>query len=78
MGPDAGKASLVLDFVCRLLSLTELQHALTISPGMTAMDPKAIRHKMILTSVCAGLVVMKIVMLYALLVGNFSNPALQF
>ena len=41
----------------RQLSLTELQHALAVSPGMTRMDSDALVDETILTSVCAGLVV---------------------
>ncbi len=41
----------------RPLSLRELQHALAVSPEMTAMDPDAIGDELTLTSVCAGLVV---------------------
>jgi hypothetical protein len=40
----------------RPLSLPELQHALAVSPGMTEMNLDAIVDEMILTSVCAGLV----------------------
>jgi hypothetical protein len=41
----------------RQLSIEELQHALAVSPVMTKMDPYALVDEMILTSVCAGLVV---------------------
>jgi len=41
----------------RQLSLTELQYALAISSDMTEMDPDALVDETILTSVCAGLVV---------------------
>ena len=41
----------------RQLSLAELRHALAVSPGMTEMDPDALVDETILTSVCAGLVV---------------------
>lgn len=41
----------------RQLSLEELRHALAVSPGMTEMDPDALVDETILTSVCAGLVV---------------------
>jgi hypothetical protein len=43
----------------RRLSLKELQHALTVSPGMTEMDTDAIVPESILTAVCAGLVVIE-------------------
>jgi tetrahydromethanopterin S-methyltransferase subunit G len=59
-GRDRILAEQVLSWVSyavRPLSLTELQHALAISPDMTAMDPEAITDAMFLTSVCAGLVV---------------------
>jgi hypothetical protein len=39
------------------LTLEELRHALAVSPGMTNMDPDALVDETILTSVCAGLVV---------------------
>jgi hypothetical protein len=42
---------------CRPLSVKELQHALAVMPGMTSMDPDAIIDEEILTSVCAGLIV---------------------
>jgi hypothetical protein len=41
----------------RPLSVEELQHALAVSLGMTAMDPDAFENALILISVCAGLVV---------------------
>jgi len=41
----------------RELSLKELQHALAVSSDMTEMDPDALIDETILTSVCAGLVV---------------------
>jgi len=41
----------------RPLSVKELQHALAVIPGMTCMDPDALIDEEILTSVCAGLVV---------------------
>ncbi|KAJ7576452.1 ankyrin repeat-containing domain protein [Mycena floridula] len=41
------------------LTVTDLQHALAISPGMTAMNADAITDIEILTSVCAGLVVIE-------------------
>jgi hypothetical protein len=41
----------------RRLSLKELQHALAVSPGMIEMDTDALVDEIILTSVCAGLVV---------------------
>lgn len=45
-----------ISYACRPLSLRELQHALAVSPEMTAMDPEAIEDELTLTSVCAGLV----------------------
>jgi hypothetical protein len=42
---------------CRPLSLTEMQHALAVSPERTDMDSEAIVDEQILTSVCEGLVV---------------------
>jgi len=41
----------------RPLSLTELQHAVAICNDMTDMDLEAIVHEQILTTVCAGLVI---------------------
>jgi hypothetical protein len=41
----------------RQLSLEELRHALAVSPGMTEMDTDGLVDETILTSVCAGLVV---------------------
>ena len=41
----------------RPLSTLELQYALAITPGMTAMDFDALEDVDLLTSVCAGLVV---------------------
>jgi len=41
----------------RPLSVVELQHALSVSPDMTEMDPSALIFPSKLTSVCAGLVV---------------------
>jgi hypothetical protein len=41
----------------RPLSISELQHALAVSPEMTNMDSEAIEDEVILMSVCAGLVV---------------------
>jgi hypothetical protein len=40
-----------------LLSLLELQHALAILPWMTDIDPESLVPELLLTSVCAGLVV---------------------
>jgi hypothetical protein len=45
-----------ITYARRPLSLEELQHALAVSPGMTEMNPDAVVDEMILTSVCAGLV----------------------
>jgi len=41
----------------RPLSLLELQHALAILPWMTDIDPESLVPELLLTSVCAGLVV---------------------
>jgi len=41
----------------RQLSLEELRHALAVSAEMTKMEPDALVDETILTSVCAGLVV---------------------
>ena len=41
----------------RPLSLRELQHAVATLPGMTDIDPESLVPKIVLTSVCAGLVV---------------------
>jgi ankyrin repeat domain-containing protein 50 len=41
----------------RPLSVEELQHALAIEPESTSLDPETIIDEEILTSVCAGLVV---------------------
>jgi hypothetical protein len=46
-----------ITYAYRPLSISELQHALAVSPEMTDMDPEAIEDEVILTSVCAGLVV---------------------
>lgn len=57
---DRGQAKQVLAWVvhaCRPLHLRELQYALAVSPGMTAMDSENIMNAQILTSTCAGLVV---------------------
>jgi hypothetical protein len=57
---DAELAEQVLSWIvyaCRPLSLTELQHALAVTPGTVTMDHEAIVDKLILTSVCGGLVV---------------------
>lgn len=48
-----------ITYTRRPLSLKELQHALAVSPEMTAMDPEAIDDELTLTSVCAGLVVVE-------------------
>jgi hypothetical protein len=44
-------------YAFRPLSVEELQHALAIEPESTSLDPEAIIEEDILTSVCAGLVV---------------------
>jgi len=46
-----------ITYACRPLSVTELQHALAVTPEKTNMDPDDIIDIEILTSVCAGLVV---------------------
>ncbi|KAI9878016.1 MAG: hypothetical protein M1830_002174, partial [Pleopsidium flavum] len=46
-----------ISYAFRPLFLSELQHALAVEPGMTHMDSDAIEDEEILTSVCAGLVV---------------------
>lgn len=57
---DRKVAEQVLSWIthaCRPLSLEEIRHALAVSPGNTIMDPNALGHELMLTSVCAGLVV---------------------
>jgi hypothetical protein len=44
-------------YAFRPLSVGELQHALAIEPESASLDPEAIVDEEILTSVCAGLVV---------------------
>jgi hypothetical protein len=44
-------------YACWPLTLEQLQIALSISPGMTCLDPETISSKQIITSVCAGLVI---------------------
>jgi len=46
-----------ITYARRPLTVSELQHALAVMPDMTDMDPDNIIDKDILTSVCAGLVV---------------------
>lgn len=46
-----------ITYAYRLLSAVELQFALAVTPGMTGMDFDAIEDADLLTSVCAGLVV---------------------
>ena len=46
-----------LAYALRPLSVRELQYALAIQPGMTEMDFDSIEDEELLTSVCAGLVV---------------------
>lgn len=56
---DRQLANRVLSWIThahRPLSLEELQHALALSPGMSAIDAQAIVPEQILSSVCAGLV----------------------
>ncbi|KAJ7576529.1 ankyrin repeat-containing domain protein [Mycena floridula] len=48
-----------LTYAKRQLTVEELQYALAISPGMTEMNPDAITDIGILTSVCAGLVIIE-------------------
>jgi hypothetical protein len=58
---DKDLAKKILSWItcaCRPLSVVELQHALSVSPNMTEMDPDALVFDSKLTSVCAGLVVM--------------------
>ena len=46
-------------FARRPLSVSELQHAVAVTPEMNDMDAEAIIDEDILTSVCAGLVVVE-------------------
>jgi hypothetical protein len=46
-----------MTYVVRPLSVRELQHALAVVPNTTNINPNAIIDEEILTSVCAGLVV---------------------
>ena len=46
-----------ITYVVRPLSVEELQHALAVKPNTTKINPEAIIDEEILTSVCAGLVV---------------------
>ena len=46
-----------LTYVARPLSVRELQHALAVVPNTSNINPNAIIDEEILTSVCAGLVV---------------------
>jgi hypothetical protein len=58
--PDKALAKRVLSWVthtCRPLTVCELQHALAVVDGTTALNPENITDEEILTSVCAGLVV---------------------
>ncbi|KAJ7577786.1 hypothetical protein C8J56DRAFT_869577 [Mycena floridula] len=48
-----------LTYAKERLTVKQLQHALAISPGMTEMNPDAITDIDILTSVCAGLVIIE-------------------
>ncbi|KAJ7576518.1 ankyrin repeat-containing domain protein [Mycena floridula] len=48
-----------LTYAKQQLTVEELQCALSISPGMTEMNPDAITDIEILTSVCAGLVILE-------------------
>ena len=55
---DLAKNILVwVTFAQRLLSLRELQHAVATLPQMTDIDPESLVPEPLLTSVCAGLVV---------------------
>ena len=46
-----------ITYAVRPLSVTELQHALAVMPDTTKLDPDDIIDDEILTSICAGLVV---------------------
>jgi len=46
-----------ITYAVRPLSVEELQHALAVVPDTTNLDPENITDEEILTSVCAGLVV---------------------
>ena len=48
-----------ITYARRPLSLEELQHALAVSPGMTELDIGGLVDVSILTSVCAGLVIVE-------------------
>lgn len=58
--PHAWLAEQVLSWIThafRPLSVKELQHALAIKPQATSLDPERIIGEEMLTSVCAGLVI---------------------
>lgn len=57
----------------RQLSLQELQHALTVSSCIINIDPDALVDEAILTSVCAGLVVVDKVTSVVRLVRKYST-----
>ena len=46
-----------ITYACRPLTVRELQHAMAVRPNTTYLDTEAIEDELILTSVCAGLVV---------------------
>jgi hypothetical protein len=46
-----------ITYAVRPLSVKELQHALAVMPDTTELDPDDITDDEILTSICAGLVV---------------------
>lgn len=64
-------------FAYRPLSFEELQHALAVSSyyEMTKMDPNALVDEAILTSVCAGLVVVDAQSRVVRLVRKLSPPS---
>ena len=62
-----------ITYAHRPLSLEELRHALAVSPGMTKMDTDDLVDESILTSVCAGLVVVEKQSTTVRLVRAYSN-----
>jgi hypothetical protein len=48
-----------ITYAVRNLSVRELQHAIATSPGMTNIDSNSIVPEHLLTSICAGLVVIE-------------------
>ena len=65
-------------YAFRPLSVMELQHALAVLPGTTCLDLEAIIDEDILTSVCAGLVVVAHGERSVIrLVRKYSSPTLQ-